>query len=138
MIKNGWRPLVLMALCWIGGDRAMGSEKNSAEPIEVVNRRMGAYNAHDIDAFLATYSPDVVIYGYPDTVLGQGHEHLERIFAEMFETKSNHVKIRTQIERQEYVINDELVSYTKSKASYVSIYEVRDGLIHSVRFVGRD
>ena len=116
----------------------MGVELNPTTAIDVVNRRMDAYNAHDMDAFLATYSHDVVIYGYPDTLLGQGHEHLQRIFADLFRTKSNRIEIKTQIERQEHVINDERVTYGALSVRYVSIYEVRDGLITSVRFVGRD
>ncbi|MEO0813110.1 MAG: hypothetical protein AAFY60_09630, partial [Myxococcota bacterium] len=34
--------------------------------LDVVRRRTDAYNAHDIDAFIATYAPSVRVYEYPE------------------------------------------------------------------------
>ena len=57
-------------------------------PTEVVQQRMAALNSHDFDAFRATYAPDVLFAVYPDRVLGEGHTHLEFIFAAPFADKS--------------------------------------------------
>lgn len=110
-----------------------GVEKS---PLEVVNARMAAYNNHDIDAFLDTYSEEIQIFTYPDTPLGKkGKDHIAYIFTPMFEEAAVSVKIVSQIAQGNYVINDETVTYDGKAKKYVSIYEVVDGKIVSVRFV---
>ncbi|MEM7734907.1 MAG: nuclear transport factor 2 family protein [Deinococcota bacterium] len=104
-------------------------------PLDVVNKRMHAYNQHQLDDFLATYAEDVSIFTYPDTLLGKGKDHLNMLFAEMFAEGAVEVVIHQQIVKDSYVINHETVSYNGQETEYVSIYEVRDGHIQSVRFV---
>ena len=104
-------------------------------PIDIVNLRMRAYNDHDIDKFLSVYSDSVTIYTYPDKQLAKGKTHLKTIFEPMFKEKSVSVKIHHQIAIDSYVINHETVNYSGNKTEYVSVYEVRNGLITSVRFV---
>ena len=105
------------------------------KPIEIVNLRMQAYNNHDLESFMALYSEAIEIYTYPDTLLGKGKDHLQSIFEPLLSEKSVHVEILYQLAKDSYVINHESVSYGNSKVEYVSIYEVSDGLIQSVRFV---
>ena len=107
----------------------------SATPVEVVNRRMQLYNSHDVEAMLSLYSPDATVFTYPDFPLGKGKEHLRKVFGEIFSDTGVRVRIERQISIDRYVINEELVSYAGKPTKYVSIYEVRDGLIASVRFV---
>ena len=104
-------------------------------PLEVVNARMAAYNGHDLEAFLATYAEDVEVYTYPDDSLGGGLDHMRSIFEPMFEEGSVQVTLHHQIAKDGYVINHETVTDEGEETEYVSIYEVRDGLIESVRFV---
>ena len=70
-----------------------------------------------------------------DVPLGKGKEHLRKVFGEIFSDTGVRVRIERQISIDRYVINEELVSYAGKPTKYVSIYEVRDGLIASVRFV---
>ncbi|MGY8823667.1 MAG: hypothetical protein ACKVJG_06955 [Candidatus Latescibacterota bacterium] len=81
-------------------------------PLEVVNKRMSLYNAHDLEGFLAIYSTDIAIYNYPDTLFGSGIDHMRGIFAPLFVPGG----VRTEVR-------------------YVSIYEVREEKIKSVRFI---
>lgn len=104
-------------------------------PSAVVNKRMDAYNQHDLKAFLAMYSDTVKVYTYPDKQLAGGKEHLQSIFEPMFKEGNVAVKIHQQIEKDSYVINQETVIYADKKTDYVSIYKVVDGLITEVRFV---
>ncbi len=104
-------------------------------PLEVVNRRMDAYNQHDLSTFLATYADTVQVYTYPDKLLAGGKVHLQSIFEPMFKEGTIAVKIHQQIEKDSYVINQETVIYSDKKTDYVSIYKVVDGLITEVRFV---
>jgi hypothetical protein len=107
----------------------------SATPLEVVNRRMSAYNEHDLPAFLDTYVNDVEIREYSGRSLGAGREHMRNLFEPMFEEGLVHVVVQHQIVKDSYVVNHETVTDADSTTEYVSIYEVRDGLIQSVGFV---
>lgn len=96
---------------------------------------MSAYNEHDLDAFMATYADGVEVFTYPDKSLGKGKDHLRSIFAPMLAEGSVQVEIHHQIAKDGYVVNHETVTSSGKPTEYVSIYEVRDGLIQSVRFV---
>ncbi len=107
----------------------------SSTPLDVVNRRMSAYNRHDLPAFLKTYSDGVEIFRYPDKSLGKGKKHIRKLFEPMFKEGVVHVEVHHQITKDSYVVNHETVTYGDSKTEYVSIYEIRNGLIETVRFV---
>lgn len=104
-------------------------------PLTIVNKRMDAYNKHDLKSFLATYAENVEIYTYPTTSLAKGKEHLKSIFEPMFKEGAVHVTIHTQLENDSYVINHETVEHLGKKTKYISIYKIEDNLITEVRFV---
>lgn len=105
-------------------------------PLEVVNTRMEAHNNHDLEKFLETYSDDIQIYDYPNTPLGNGgKEHIRNIFSPLFKEKLVTTEIHHQIENGKYVVNHETVMREGKVTEYVSVYEVEDGLIQSVRFI---
>jgi hypothetical protein len=105
-------------------------------PLEVVNARMEAHNNHDLNKFLETYSDDIQIYDYPNTPLGKGgKEHIRNIFASLFKDKSVKTEIHHQITNGKYVVNHETVVREEKTTEYISIYEVENGLIKSVRFI---
>ena len=106
-----------------------------ASSLDVVNMRMQAYNEHDLNKFLGTYAEDVKIYAYPDRHLGTGKSHLRSIFEPMFKDGIVSVEIHYQAAKDSYVINHETVDYGDKETEYISIYEVRNGKIISVRFV---
>lgn len=107
----------------------------SESPLEIVNQRMSHYNAHDLESFLDTYSADVTIYTYPDKLLGKGIDHMKMLFEPMFESGDVRVEILSQLVSDSYVINEEIVTQSGEDTRYVSIYEVRNDKIQSVRFV---
>ena len=114
------------------------SSETTLSPLAVVNLRMQAYNNHDLEAFLKTYSEEIEIFTYPDKSLGKGKKHIKNLFEPMFKEGSISVEIHHQIAKDGYVINHETVMSGNNETEYVSIYEVRDGLITSVRFVRDD
>lgn len=121
------------ALLWMMS--VVSASGASLSPVEVVDKRMRAYNEHDLEAFLDLYADDVRIYTYPEQLLTAGKAGLSSIFEPLFEAGQVTVIIHSQIEKDGYVINHETVDYGNEKIEYVSIYEVRGGLITSVRFV---
>lgn len=104
-------------------------------PLEIVNKRMKFYNEHNFESFIKLYHKNVKIYTYPDQLLGTGADRLASIFRADFEKKSIHVEIISQITNGPYVINHEIVTNAGKATKYVSIYEVNNGQITSVRFV---
>ncbi len=109
--------------------------EHTASSLDIVNKRMDAYNKHDLKSFLATYAEDIEIFTYPNTSLAKGKDHLKSIFEPMFKEGAVHVTIHTQLENDSYVINHETVEYLGRKTKYVSIYTVKNNLITEVRFV---
>ena len=103
--------------------------------IEVVNKRMEFYNLHNFEKFIQLYDDDVKIYTYPDKLLGTGTNNITSIFKPKFTSKSIQVEIVSQMNNGNYVINHEIVTENGIDTKYVSIYEVKDGLIKSVKFV---
>ena len=112
------------------------AESSIAE--RVVNARMDAYNAHDLDAFIALYSDDIEIFTYPDVSLGGGLDHLRGLFEPLFKSGSCSVEIVDQIVMGDHVISDERVTIDEITKRYVSIYGVVGELISTVRFVRDD
>jgi hypothetical protein len=104
-------------------------------PLEIVNKRMKFYNQHNFIEFIKLYSPDVEVYTYPSMLLGTGTDNITSIFKPKFIAKSIHVEIISQMYNGNHVINHEIVSENGTETKYISIYEVKDGLIKSVRFV---
>ena len=104
-------------------------------PLEIVNKRMDFYNQHNFIEFIKLYSPDVEVYTYPTKLLGTGTDNITSIFKPKFVAKSIQVEIISQMYNGNHVINQEIVSENGIKTKYISIYEVKDGLIKSVKFV---
>jgi len=105
-------------------------------PLEVVNARMSAHNAHDLEQFLAVYSETIQIYDFPNTPLGsKGKDHIRRIFSPLFNRQSVKTTIKSQMVNGEYVVNRESVYREGKVIEYISIYEVKNNLIESVRFI---
>ena len=105
-------------------------------PLEVVNARMAAHNAHDLEAFMATYSETIQVYDYPDIPLGtRGKDHIRSIFTPLFEKQAVHTTIRSHMVNNKYVVIRETVVREGETTEYIAIYEVEDNLIQSVRFI---
>jgi len=122
----------------------IGCTENTAEnkipesisaSLEIVNKRMDYYNQHNFNDFINLYSDDVKIYTYPNKLLGTGTDNITSIFKPKFASKSIQVKIVSQMDNGSHVINHEIVTEDGEETKYISIYEVNDGLITSVRFV---
>ncbi|WP_166038855.1 amidohydrolase family protein [Sphingosinicella sp. YJ22] len=117
------------------------SELVPATPEEIVQRQLNAYNARDLEAFIATYHPDVQIYDFPDAPTMQGHAAMRRQYGAMFErAPALHAYVPRRIAVGNYVIDEEIVSGLPEgrRIRGAAIYEVRDGLITRVWFTPAD
>jgi imidazolonepropionase-like amidohydrolase len=114
------------------------SELVSATPADIVQRQLNAYNARDIDAFLATYHPQVRIYGFPDKLELQGHAAMRREYERLFTgSPALHAQVPRRIVAGNHVIDEEVVTGLPGGGTIraTAIYEVVDGLISRVWFI---
>jgi len=111
------------------------TQPSVTKPIDIVRQRMNALNEHNFDAFMALYSDEIKVYVYPDTLLGEGKGHIKKIFGPMMRVGGIEVEIHQLLEADGYVVCRVTTSYRDKSEPSIAIYEVRDGLIQSVRFL---
>ncbi len=116
-------------------DHSNGVTAQEQAALEVVARRTAAYNAHDIDAFIATYADTVRIYEYPDTFLGEGTQRLRDIFGPQFAESDGKIVVHRQHALEHTVVSDETVTFYGTTEHNIGIYTVTDGLITEVRLI---
>lgn len=104
-------------------------------PQEVVNKRVKAHNAHNLDDFLSTYSEDIRIGASDCDAFAKGKPHIKKVFTPLFKDKAVHLTIHAQIVNGPYVVNRETLIRKGEKREYVSVYEVRNGLIKSINIM---
>jgi len=100
---------------------------------DVVARQVDAYNASDLEGFLACYAPEVVIRAGDGTVLNEGLDAMRRTYAEWFGSLPGlRAEIVTRVVRGSWVVDDEHVTATDLDVRALVAYRVRDGLIDQV------
>jgi hypothetical protein len=78
------------------------------EPVQVVQNQVDAFNARDVDAFVACYSPDAVLMDGSGTVLAQGQEALTALYGQLFSQSPNlHADISNRIHVGSWVVEEE-------------------------------
>lgn len=98
-------------------------------PAQVVERQLIAYNAHDPDAFAATYAEDAEIFksGAAVPVL-VGRAAIRASYAGLFRSKPDvRVDVSGRLIAGHFVSDHETVRGTAIKA--LVVYEVKDGFI---------
>jgi hypothetical protein len=107
-----------------------------ATPEAVVQRQLNAYNARELDRFVATYAPNVEAFEHPATPVFSGIDALRRDYAEYFaRVRELHCELVNRMVLGDRVLDHERVSGDGEPFEAVAIYEVRDGLIRKVWFV---
>ncbi|WP_296320624.1 nuclear transport factor 2 family protein [Winogradskyella sp.] len=113
------------------------SNTSSASDIEaIVQRNLDAYNAQDIDAFMADYSEDIKIYNYPNELRTDGKEAMRKGYESWFQrAKGLKAVIKKRIVFGNKVIDEEEVSANGQTFNAIAIYEVNNGKITRVTFM---
>ena len=108
------------------------------DPTVPVQRQLDAYNARDLDTFVAQYSDDVRVYRLPsmDPVLVGKATFADHYAKNRFNIPELHAKLVSRMVFGNKVIDQELVAgIAPAPVDGAAIYEVRDGLITTVWFV---
>ena len=102
----------------------------------IVQRNLDAYNARDIDAFMADYADDIKTYAYPNTLRTEGKEAMRKGYQDWFErTPDLRAFIKKRIVIGNKVIDEEQVTANGEVFNAVAIYEVENGKIVKVTFI---
>jgi len=108
-------------------------------PETAAQAQLDAYNARDIDAFLAAYHKDVELFRLPgDERFARGHDEMRSIYAKLFESAPElHCRLIARIAHERFVIDHEDVTGIPGREHLgaVAIYEVVDGLIRRAWFL---
>jgi hypothetical protein len=111
---------------------------NQPSPRDIVNRQLDVYNAHDIDGYCALFAPEATI---SDLVTGQmiciGLDEIRDVYTKRFaDNPKLHCVVHQRMEGADFAIDKETVSGLPSGNLHImAIYEVREGLIRSLRFI---
>ena len=117
---------------------ALASQIATATPEAVVQAQLDAYNAQNLEQFLATYSDHVVIADVGGVVTGEGKAALRQRYSDMFKANpKNHADVAHRIVIGNKVIDHELVKRDGMTVAFeaLAIYTVTDGQIARVDFV---
>ncbi|CAL2101388.1 Amidohydrolase [Tenacibaculum sp. 190130A14a] len=106
-------------------------------PEQLAQQQLNAYNAGDIDAFLAPYSEDVEIYNFPNTLTNKGKDKIRPGYKEMFEKYPNlHCELVKRIVNKNTVIDHERITgIGEGSFTAIAIYKIEKGKIAKVYFV---
>ena len=118
------------------GNTTTESSTEVSDVEAIVQKQLDAYNARNIDAFMATYSKDVKLYNYPNELRTEGQEQMRKSYTEWFKrTQDLRAFIKNRIVIGNKVIDEEQVTANGKIFNAVAIYEVENGLISKVTFI---
>ncbi len=103
-------------------------------PEEIVQRQVNAYNARNLDAFIATYSDDIEIYSGGKLTL-KGKEQMREQYNFLNDVLNLYCQIENRIVINNKVIDKEKVRFGERTIQGVAVYEVEDGKIMKVTFI---
>ncbi len=110
----------------------------NTSPRDVVNRQLEVYNAHDIEGYCALFAPEATI---ADLVTGQmicnGLAEIRDAYTKRFaDNPKLSCTVHQRIEGPTHAIDKETVYGLPTGPLHImAIYEVREGLIRSLRFI---
>lgn len=118
---------------------ATGAPAAAVAPETVVQQQLDAYNAHDLDAFLATYADDAELHAFHGALQTRGKEEMRKRYQLRFSDSIVFGKVVQRIVMGDTVIDHERVRVTLPEGpgvmEAVVIYQVRDGKIVKATFI---
>ncbi len=112
------------------------SAAHAAGPEVVVEAQLAAYNARDLNAFLATYAEDAQLFEHPARLLASGAAQLRERYAARFAEPNLRALVVKRIVMGNLVIDHERVTRTFPEGTgtqdAIAMYEVDGTLITRV------
>lgn len=109
------------------------SSGGASDAEAVVARQLDAYNARDIDAFMATWHDDAEYFAHPDQLLARGAEAIRDRHVARFKEPDLHGKLTVRMSVANLVVDREVVirNFPEGRGSVdvIAIYEIADDKI---------
>ncbi|MBB6096370.1 hypothetical protein HNQ60_005292 [Povalibacter uvarum] len=129
------------ALCSLLLVSAAGFSAEPAKtPEQVVREYTDAANRHDLDAFLALYSPAIRKFRFPGEQTSEGLQHNREVYTKAFAAAPNlKIEIVELIALADKVmVRDRVTGRPDGKtAEELTVYQVQDGRITNILYVER-
>ena len=107
-----------------------------SEAEKLVREQVDAYNRHDLEAFLNTYSPEIKLYEFPNKELSSGLEQMRETYGKLFKKNPElKAKVVGRVLQGDYVIYQEELSGIPNPFTAVATYRVKNGKINAVWFL---
>jgi uncharacterized protein (TIGR02246 family) len=115
---------------------ASPKDKETSPVTSVLDKFNKAYNAHDLEAVMAFFTPDSMLIEFPDKIAAKGIEEIRKRYTARLAEPNLHVDVTNRIAIGDKVIDHERIVRTFPEGpgiwNIVSIIEVKDG--HVIRF----
>lgn len=120
------------------GNQELALTKEEQHAFDLAEAQLVAYNARDIDAFMAVYSDSITVYSFPNEPILHGHRDMRERYSMLFDnTPDLHCMLVKRIVQGNTVIDQELVTRKKGepKSNAIAIYKIENGKISEVYFI---
>ena len=108
-------------------------------PEDIAGGQLDAYNAKDIEAFMAFWAEDAEIYAHPDTLLAKGHDDIRARHVARFLEPDLQARLVSRLVLGDRVVDTERVTRNFPEGigelDVVAIYEFRDDKIARAWFL---
>ena len=99
--------------------------------------QLAAYNAHDVDGFVACYAVDAVVASGEGRTLMTGHAEMREAYGRLFAHHPDvHADVTERLREGDWVVDHEAVHTDGRTTGYVVAYRVRDGVISRAVILG--
>jgi hypothetical protein len=105
----------------------------------VVRKQLDAYNAKDIETFMACWAENAQVFAHPDTLLASGAAEIRARHVTRFQEANLFARLIQRISVGNTVVDREVVTRTfpegPGKVDVIGIYDVQGGKIARAWFV---
>ena len=106
-----------------------------ATPEMLVQQQLNAYNAHDLEAFLAPYAEDVELYQFPDKLEMKGKTEMRKNYQFVTQVPGLYCRLANRIVQGNVVIDqEEVTGFGDKPLNAVAMYVIENGKIQKVYF----
>ncbi len=99
------------------------------DPASIVQRQLDAYNAHDLDALMATYADDVLHFEFPSILVATGAAQVRERLAARLQELNLHARLLGRTAMGNLVIDHEMVTRDfpegPGTVELIAMYEVQ-------------
>lgn len=110
-------------------------------PEKLAQQQLNAYNARNLEAFLAPYSEEVEVYRFPDQLLYKGKTKMRTAYEQRFKNSPDlHCELVNRVVFGNTVIDQESVRIKKGEPflEAIAIYKIEEGKIAQVFFISKE